>query len=309
MTLKIFYGIANNNIDVTQIVYEKCIKQNIAYIPASDFKRADIFGDPLVNVLKSIFIKNLDQNLLDFDHNKEIYINLDKNEIFTDNIPDYIRNIYPNSKEKLENIHEILKIDFGSFKDEYPEQLMVTRYLSGDEKVLELGGNIGRNSLVIACILNKNGNGDFVSLECDENIARQLQHNKELNNLDFHIENSALSKRKLIQKGWETFCSDVLLNGYKSVNIINFEELKNKYNINFDTLVLDCEGAFYYILIDMPDILDNIKLIIMENDYNDIEHKKYIDNILLSKNFIVDYSEAGGWGPCYNNFFEVWKKL
>ena len=59
----------------------------------------------------------------------------------------------------------------------------------------------------------------------------------------------------------------------------------------------------------MPDILDNIKLIIMENDYNDIEHKKYIDNILLSKNFIVDYSEAGGWGPCYNNFFEVWKKL
>ena len=238
MTLKIFYGIANNNIDVTQIVYEKCIKQNIAYIPASDFKRADIFGDPLVNVLKSIFIKNLDQNLRDFDHNKEIYIDLDKNDIFTDNIPDYIRNIYPNSKEKLENIHEILKIDFGSFKDEYPEQLRVTRYLSGDEKVLELGGNIGRNSLVIACILNKNGNGDFVSLECDENIARQLQHNKELNNLDFHIENSALSKRKLIQKGWETFCSDVLLNGYKSVNIINFEELKNKYNINFDTLVL-----------------------------------------------------------------------
>ena len=22
----------------------------------------------------------------------------------------------------------------------------------------------------------------------------------------------------------------------------------------------------------------------------------------------VDYKEAGGWGPCYNNFFEVWIK-
>ena len=98
------------------------------------------------------------------------------------------------------------------------------------------------------------------------------------------------------------------MDGYKNVNIITFEDLNSKYNIIFDTLVLDCEGAFYYILIDMPEILDNIKLIIMENDYNIIEHKKYIDNILFSKNFTVDYYEAGGWGPCYNNFFQVWKK-
>ena len=210
--------------------------------------------------------------------------------------------------EKLENIQQNLKLDFGSFKDEYPEQLMAVRYLSGNEKVLELGGNIGRNSMIIAYILNKNGNNNFVSLECDEGIAQQLEHNKEINNLDFHIENSALSKRKLIQKGWETICSDILLDGYKNVNIITFEDLNSKYNIIFDTLVLDCEGAFYYILIDMPEILDNIKLIIMENDYNIIEHKKYIDNILFSKNFTVDYYEAGGWGPCYNNFFQVWKK-
>jgi hypothetical protein len=35
----------------------------------------------------------------------------------------------------------------------------------------------------------------------------------------------------------------------------------------FDTLVLDCEGAFYYILQDTPEILEGIKLLIMENDY------------------------------------------
>ena len=29
----------------------------------------------------------------------------------------------------------------------------------------------------------------------------------------------------------------------------------------------------------MPEILDNIKLIIMENGYTNIEHKIYIDNI------------------------------
>lgn len=215
----------------------------------------------------------------------------------------------PNFQEKLENIHKNLILNFGSFKDEFPEQLMTVRYLKGDEKVLELGGNIGRNSLVIAYILNNNGNTNFVSLESDYNISKQLENNRDTNSLNFYVENSALSKRKLIQKGWETIQSDIILEGYKNVNIISFEELKDKYNINFDTLILDCEGAFYYILMDIPEILDNIKLIIMENDYTDINHKNYIDKVLISKNFIVDYSESGGWGPCYNNFFEVWKKI
>ena len=84
--------------------------------------------------------------------------------------------------------------------------------------------------------------------------------------------------------------------------------LKNKYNINFDTLILDCEGAFYYILMDMPEILNNIKLIIMENDYFEISFKNYVDEILKNNNFYIEYSEPGGWGPCCHNFFEVWKK-
>lgn len=48
------------------------------HIPSSDFKRTDIFGDPLVNVLKSIFIKNQDDILVEYDHNKEIYIDIAK---------------------------------------------------------------------------------------------------------------------------------------------------------------------------------------------------------------------------------------
>ena len=59
---------------------------------------------------------------------------------------------------------------------------------------------------------------------------------------------------------------------------------------------------------DMPQILNNIKLIIMENDYHDISKKNYIDEILINHNFYRDYKECGGWGPCRDNFFEVWKK-
>ena len=46
----------------------------------------------------------------------------------------------------------------------------------------------------------------------------------------------------------------------------------------------------------------------MENDYHDISHKKYIDSILKEKEFNVIYQEAGGWGPCTEFFYEVWKR-
>jgi hypothetical protein len=58
----------------------------------------------------------------------------------------------------------------------------------------------------------------------------------------------------------------------------------------------------------MPEILQNIKLIIMENDYHDIKHKEYVDSVLKANKFYNDYKEAGGWGPCSEKFFEVWKR-
>ena len=233
----------------------------------------------------------------EYDHTQIIKINTINNNI----------EIVDNSEinNKIDVLHSKLKIKYGNFNEELPEQKMAVRYLTGNEKVLEIGGNIGRNSLIIGSIVNNN---NFVTLECDNNIADQLLENRNLNNMNFHIERSALSKRKLIQKGWDTIVSDTLLHGYKLVNTIILDELYSKYNINFDTLVLDCEGAFYYILMDMPEILNNINLIIMENDYHDLSKKNYIDDILKKNNFYVDYSESGGWGPCYNNFFEVWKK-
>lgn len=185
---------------------------------------------------------------------------------------------------------------------------MAVRYLNGNEKVLEIGGNIGRNSLVIGHILKENNNSNFVTMESDSDIANQLRENRDLNGLGFYIENSALSKRKLIQHGWDTFESDVLKDGYKAVKSITLDELYSKYNIIFDTMVIDCEGAFYYILIDFPEILNNINLIIMENDYYDISHKVYVDDILKKNNFYRDHAEGGGWGSCADYFFEVWKK-
>lgn len=88
-----------------------------------------------------------------------------------------------------------------------------------------------------------------------------------------------------------------------------------KYAIEFDTLVLDCEGAFYYILEDMPELLNNIKLIIMENDYwVDYSHKTYVDNVLKNNNFNRVFVKSGKEvgvpedNPICECFFEVWKR-
>lgn len=116
-----------------------------------------------------------------------------------------------------------------------------------------------------------------------------------------------MSKRKLIQKDWNTIASDVLIKGYEYVNTITLDELYKKYNIYFDTLILDWEGAFYYILMDVPEILNNVNLIIMENDYFNINNKIFVDNRLIMKGFHVDYSREGGWGLVWISFMKFGK--
>lgn len=295
--MQIKYGSNEFNIDVTDICLSKLTNDNIINIPQGDFYRSYFFSDPLIGILKKIFI--IDNDLIqEFDHNQTIKINLKKNMI------DSISNLDIN--KKVADIQSKLKLNYGVFSDELPEQKIACRYITGKEKILEIGGNIGRNSLIMSSILEDSSN--LVVLETETYIANQLCENRNNNNFKFHIENAALSKRKLIQQGHNTYPSEILQEGFHWIKTITYNELKKKYDINFDTLVLDCEGAFYYILNDMPEILDNINLIIMENDYLEINHKKYIDEKLRSRNFYRDYFETGGWGPCYEYFYEVWKR-
>lgn len=318
--MKILYGLEYNNIDVTEICKKQLMKNGIIKIKHCDEYRAKLFTDPCFRVLKSIFIARENYPMLKYSNKHDIYIDTNTNNIYTSDAPDSIKELFPDYDSLLRNIQSKLKLEYGSFEDEYPEQIMAVRYLTGNEKVLEIGSNIGRNSLIIGYILSQKNNTEFVTVESDPDTANILKYNRDLNNMNFFIENAALSKRKLIQKNWEggtasqTICSDVLLDGYKEVNTITYNQLCNKYNIDFDTLIFDCEGAFYYILMDMPEILENIKLIIMENDYTDIEHKKFIDSVLLENDFYVDYVQSGceiarrKFPDTYSEFFQVWKK-
>jgi len=166
------YGLINNNIDVTNICLSQLTNNNIITIPSCDHNRAKYFTDPMDRVLKKIIII-INEIISEYEDFYIIKINLLDNTITT--INDYTNIQSPNNyiNFKLSNIHNSLKFKYGSLEEELPEQKMAIRYLTGKEKVLEIGGNIGRNSLVIASILENNSN--FVSLECDSNIANQLE--------------------------------------------------------------------------------------------------------------------------------------
>lgn len=315
--MKIFYGADKTWIEVSDICLQKLKRGDVIAIPFGDIVRASIFTDPCVGVHKKIVVIKAADHLnsdgtsrSEFDSSYTIHINVATGVIDTINE----HSVAAATNNKIALLHSNLRLKYGTFMDELPEQKMVARYFTGTEKVLEIGGNIGRNSLIIASILNSNRDADgvldFVSLESDENIANQLRENARLNNLTFHIESSALSNRRLMQQGWNTVVNDtgILSHGYKWVRTITFDQLRAKYDIDFDTLVLDCEGAFYYILMDMPEILSSIKLIVMENDYHDAREKRYVDDTLIKYGFYRDYVESGGWGPCQPTFFEVWKR-
>ena len=173
--MKILYGEFTTFIDVTDICLLNLTKNNVITIPSGDDNRAKYFTDPLFGILKTIIIINNGVET-QYDSLTEIKININEKD--------------KDINDTIQRIHSKLKIIYGSLNEELPEQKMVVRYFTGNEKVLEIGGNIGRNSLVISSILQESTN--LVTLESDLNIAKQLQENRELNNFKFHIESSAL---------------------------------------------------------------------------------------------------------------------
>ena len=311
--MKFFYGsIDASYIDITDLVFEKCYINNKICIPADDNNRAELFGDPFFGILKDIKVENNDKVTI-YDHETEISLEIVDTELIE--IPSYLNrmNWWQNKgkfisdpETRLIELHKYLKIKHGSIFNEYDEQKMAMTFIKENDIVLELGGNIGRNTCIISQILNDDKN--LVTLESNPQHVNELTDNKNINGFNFQIEPSALSKRGLIQSGWNTIVSDEVLDGYFKVNTITWDELNTKYNLNFNTLVADCEGALYYILQDEPDMLANFNKIIIENDFTDITHKEFVDNNFRDHGFQVIYSQAGGWGPCANCFYEVWQK-
>lgn len=316
--IEFFYGVNENYENITDKVLEHCVHGNEVVIPADDFKRYLVFADPAPGFFKGIVaVRKVDSvwTCMSYDARTDVRLKL---------LDDEVPAIHPrrnivrppagiSTADKLRFLHSQLKLYGGNFQWEWSEQAMSVEHLAPDSKVLELGSNIGRNTLIIASLLDDDRN--LVTLECDPTSVAVLEQNRFVNRLHFQIEPSALSSRKLMLRGWETIPSEELREGYRWVSTITYEDLKKKYPINFDTLVIDCEGAIYYILQDTPAVLENISTILLESDYQTVEHKAWVDDLFRQHGLEKVYSEPlvghenESFPPeCRSSFYEVWKK-
>jgi len=223
----------------------------------------------------------------------------------------------------LSIIHSKISLLYGSMDQELVEQHLSCKYIKPNNIVLEIGGNLGRNALVISNILDNETN--LVTLEPNKEYYNKLVENRDHNNKLFNVDNCCLSINPVYILDSRSFLEDKLDDIFpisfndldtskaNSVNIINYHDLCNKYNLIFDTLCIDCEGAFYYIIKDMPYIIDNIKLIIIENDYENLAHYVYVENIFKTSGFkCVETLELHNpqWdAPCKDFFYQVWCKV
>jgi len=103
------------------------------------------------------------------------------------------------------------------------------------------------------------------------------------------------------------------------VKTIDYNDLLEKYKLKFNTLVIDNEGHFVGMLKDYPAILDDIRLLIIEHDFNTEDDLCYFKQIMTQSGFIMSdmflknerYGPGINWVDGLNTdpvFVSVWKK-
>jgi len=315
--MKFFYGTDNVYADITNIVLKKCIKNGKIIIPASYVLRCKIFRDPIKKVVKHIKVVDNYNNSIIFDQNKEIEIdntNFNLSEYVFYRTPSQARKHWWESKgkflqnkgEQLVQLKSLIKLENGILEEKLGEQIMAITFINPDDIVLEIGGNIGRTSLIISSLLKDENN--LVSIDSNPDHFKKLNYNKNINEMDFKTEEVAISSKDLIQRRSETKVSDVILPGFFKINTITWETFRNKYNMQFNVLFIHCGHALINILDSENSFFDNFDRVILINDFKDILEKNYVDKNLKKYNFKPIFTRGGGKGLCKDFYYQVWKK-
>jgi FkbM family methyltransferase len=146
----------------------------------------------------------------------------------------------PQNETSLELKGTLLFNEYEADEAEYLHQ-----YLSPKAKVLELGGCLG----YVSCLINKilSNKKNQVVLEANPELIPWLEKNKDENDCGFEIENSIISKQKsnVFNIDGNIHASSIKHQTNQKINIkgVKIKDLEEKYNIEFDTLILDIEGG------------------------------------------------------------------
>ena len=218
----------------------------------------------------------------------------------------------PETSTNLHHLHQQLNIYDHNICDELPEQLMNLQYISPGDRVLELGANIGRSTLVLAHQVGPYGS--VTASEVNPEIRKELERILSLNKVTQRTKViPAIGKTNFIYRDWTSKLWDentekTIPKGWTFAKSINYPKS------NFNVLVADCEGCILPLLEQYPDMLNGIEKIIIENDADDNTTKK-IQNSIKKEGFTSKLCipiEHGYWNKHSKNskecFYQLWVK-
>ena len=170
---------------------------------------------------------------------------------------------------------------------EKPEQDLARRYIERDDVVLELGARYGSVSCVINSKLGCKTNQ--VVVEPDDRVWESLERNKLKNKCEFHIVKGFISSKKLsltnLDEWYGGYGATAIENETSKIPSYTLSEITEKYKLNFNVLVADCEGFLETFFDENPSFYDNLRMIIFEADYPEKCNYDKIRTTLLEKGF------------------------
>jgi hypothetical protein len=116
-----------------------------------------------------------------------------------------------------------------------------------------------------------------------------LERNKQANNCGFHIIKGFVSSKKMSLTNVDDcggYGATYIDKDDSTIPSYSMDEIKAKYNLNFNVLVADCEGFLERFFDENPTFYDGLRLIMFEADYADKCNYNKIRNTLYQKGFI-----------------------
>ena len=140
---------------------------------------------------------------------------------------------------------------------EIVEQNLVEKYVKPNDKVLELGARYGSVSIRTNKILNDKSSHYVV--EPDSAVWECLENNMKINNCNFNIIKGVIGKKQysVCQNKYSTYTYEDKDGKTESFDLPN---------IDFNVLIVDCEGFFETFYNENKPLFDKLKTIIFEGD-------------------------------------------
>lgn len=206
----------------------------------------------------------------------------------------------PSSAQKfVESVHTMYNwsltgVSKSDWDAEMPEQILIASYLCPGDGVFELGGNIGRSSVLAAKVVFP---GVIHTVEADATNRKKIYDlGKEfVSKGTLHIL-PAVSDRPLYQQSWfvndnpetpsylKEIYPDMKDEDWKEIETMPIGVMKTIMQ-NKQVLLIDCEGCGYSLILNNQELLENIHTIILERDGGTAEAEDFV-SLLLKKGYV-----------------------